>query len=64
VAQRVLSILNDVEESIYFVTFFFRRDDFGRALAEMVQAGITVAGVAEERMLSCKGRVSSSSYCY
>lgn len=48
VADHVVEILNDAEESIYFMAFSFTRDDFGKAMRRQNLLGLEVAGVMDE----------------
>ena len=48
VAEHILDILNDAEESIYFMAFSFTTDEFGEAIRMQAENGLSVAGVMEE----------------
>jgi phosphatidylserine/phosphatidylglycerophosphate/cardiolipin synthase-like enzyme len=52
VAEQILEILNDAEESIYFMAFSFTTDEFGEAIREQAENGLTVAGVMEEQQVN------------
>ena len=47
VAEHVLEVLNDAEESIYFMAFSFTTDEFGEVIRMKAEDGLTVAGVME-----------------
>lgn len=51
VANPVLEILNGAEKSIYFMAFSFTTDEFGEAIREKAENGLTVAGVMEEEQV-------------
>ena len=51
VADRIYEILNDAEESIYFMAFSFTTDEFGEIIREQAENGLTVAGVMEEEQV-------------
>jgi phosphatidylserine/phosphatidylglycerophosphate/cardiolipin synthase-like enzyme len=51
VAVPVLEILNNAEESIYFMAFSFTTDEFGEAIRTQAENGLTVAGVMEEQQV-------------
>jgi phosphatidylserine/phosphatidylglycerophosphate/cardiolipin synthase-like enzyme len=51
VAEHISEILTDAEESIYFMAFSFTTDDFGEAIREQAENGLTVAGVMEEQQV-------------
>ncbi len=51
VAEHILEILNNAQESIYFMAFSFTRDDFGEAMRAQAENGLTVAGVMEEQQI-------------
>lgn len=51
VAEHILEILEDAQESIYFMAFSFTRDDFGEAMRAQAENGLTVAGVMEEQQI-------------
>lgn len=51
IAEHILEILNDAEESIYFMAFSFTTDEFGEAIREQAENGLTVAGVMEEQQV-------------
>lgn len=51
VAIPVLEILNNAEESIYFMAFSFTTDEFGEAIRLKAENGLTVAGVMEEQQV-------------
>lgn len=45
---RIVPLLESAEESIYFMTFSFTRDDMGQALFNAHQKGLDVKGVCEK----------------
>lgn len=47
VAGRIFEILDEAEESIYFMAFSFTTDAFGEAIREQAKNNLTVAGVME-----------------
>jgi phosphatidylserine/phosphatidylglycerophosphate/cardiolipin synthase-like enzyme len=51
VAIPVLEILNNAEESIYFMAFSFTTDEFGEAIRLKAENGLTVAGVMEDQQV-------------
>jgi len=51
VANPVLEILNNAQESIYFIAFSFTTDEFGEAIRMQAENGLTVAGVMEEEQV-------------
>lgn len=51
VAKPILEILNNAEESIYFMAFSFTTDEFGEAIRLQAKNGLTVAGVMEEQQV-------------
>ena len=51
VADRIYEILNDAEESIYFMAFSFTTDEFGETIRAKSESGLTVAGVMEEEQV-------------
>ena len=51
VAGHVLEVLNNAEESIYFMAFSFTTDEFGEAIRMKAEDGLTVAGVMEEEQV-------------
>ena len=51
VANRIYEILNEAEESIYFMAFSFTTDEFGEIIREQAENGLTIAGVMEEEQV-------------
>ena len=51
VAAHVLQVLNDAEESIYFMAFSFTTDELGEAIRSKAENGLMVAGVMEEEQV-------------
>jgi len=51
VANRILEILNEAQESIYFMAFSFTTDEFGEAIRAQAENGLAVAGVMEEEQV-------------
>jgi phosphatidylserine/phosphatidylglycerophosphate/cardiolipin synthase-like enzyme len=51
VANHILEILNEAEESISFLAFSFTTDEFGEAIRTKAENGLTVAGVMEEQQI-------------
>ncbi len=51
VANRIVEILNEAQESIYFMAFSFTTDEFGEAIRVQAENGLTVAGVMEEEQV-------------
>lgn len=47
----LLDILNEAQESIYFMAFSFTSDELGDAIRERAEAGVTVAGVMDEEQV-------------
>jgi len=52
VANRIYEILNEAEESIYFMAFSFTTDEFGEIIREQAENGLTIAGVMEEQQVN------------
>jgi len=52
VADRIYEILNDAQESIYFLAFSFTTDEFGEAIRMQAENGLTIAGVMEEQQVN------------
>lgn len=52
VADRVLDVLRTAQSSVHVMAFAFTRTDFGDALLERSQAGVTVQAVFERRQVS------------
>ncbi len=48
VASHILEILNDAQESIYFMAYTITSNDIGNAIIQRSQNGITVTGVMDE----------------
>jgi len=48
VAERIVELVNNANESIYFMAYSFTSDDIGAAIVERSQAGIFVNGVMDE----------------
>ncbi|MEW5831103.1 MAG: phospholipase D-like domain-containing protein [Chloroflexota bacterium] len=48
VAEHLVGLLNNAEESIFFMAYSFTADDMGEAIRSRALAGVTVAGVMEE----------------
>ena len=46
-ARRLVELIQDAEESIYFLAYSFTSDELAEALLESAQNGVTVAGVFE-----------------
>lgn len=44
----LLDILNEAQESVYFMAFSFTADPLGAAIRERAEAGVTVAGVMDD----------------
>ena len=51
VADHIYEILNDAEESIYFLAFSFTADELGEVIRAKAEDGLTVAGVMEEQQV-------------
>ncbi|MDK1029159.1 MAG: phospholipase D-like domain-containing protein [Anaerolineae bacterium] len=51
VANRIVEILENAEESIYFMAFSFTSDEIGQAMRVQAENGLIVAGVMEERQV-------------
>ena len=49
VAEKVLALVKEAEESIRFMAFSFTHDGLGNAMMNQDEAGLTVQGVFEER---------------
>jgi phosphatidylserine/phosphatidylglycerophosphate/cardiolipin synthase-like enzyme len=47
-AARIIQLISEAKESIYFLAFSFTSDDIATALIERAQAGVAVSGVFEE----------------
>lgn len=47
----LLDILNEAQESIYFMAFSFTSDELGDAIRARAEAGVTVAGVMDEEQV-------------
>ena len=52
VINALAALLNDAEESIYFLTFSFTSNELGDIIRAKDQAGLTVAGVMDEEQIS------------
>jgi len=50
--EHVIETLNEAEESIYFMTFFFTSNDIGDVLIAKHEVGIDIKGVIEKRSTS------------
>ncbi len=48
----LLDILNEAQESIYFMAFSFTADPLGEAIRERAESGVTVAGVMDEEQVA------------
>jgi phosphatidylserine/phosphatidylglycerophosphate/cardiolipin synthase-like enzyme len=51
VANPILEMLRNAEESIHFLAFSFTTDEFGEAIRMQAGNGLTVAGVMEEEQV-------------
>jgi len=51
VADHILEILTQAEESIYFMAFSFTTDEFGQAIRTQAENGLDIAGVMEEQQV-------------
>lgn len=51
VADHISKILNDAQESIYFLAFSFTTDEFGETIRTQAENGLTIAGVMEEQQV-------------
>lgn len=51
VADHILELLDNAEESIYFLAFSFTTDEFGEAIRWQAENGLNVAGVMEEQQV-------------
>lgn len=49
VRERILDLLHQARQSIYFMAFSFTDDKMGKALAQQAQAGVEIHGVFEKR---------------
>lgn len=47
----LLDILNEAQESIYFMAFSFTSDELGDTIRKRAEAGVTVAGVMDEEQV-------------
>jgi phosphatidylserine/phosphatidylglycerophosphate/cardiolipin synthase-like enzyme len=47
-AARLVELINNAEQSIYFMVYSFTADDIAAALIEQTQQGVSVAGVLED----------------
>jgi phosphatidylserine/phosphatidylglycerophosphate/cardiolipin synthase-like enzyme len=47
-ADRIVELISEAEESVYFLAFSFTSDDIAAAMIEAAENGVTVAGVFEE----------------
>jgi phosphatidylserine/phosphatidylglycerophosphate/cardiolipin synthase-like enzyme len=47
-AQRLVELIGDAQQNIYFLAYSFTADDLAAALIERHQAGVQIAGVFEE----------------
>jgi phosphatidylserine/phosphatidylglycerophosphate/cardiolipin synthase-like enzyme len=45
--ERILALIRDAEEQIYFLAFSFTSDEIAQAIIERSQAGVTVQGVLD-----------------
>jgi phosphatidylserine/phosphatidylglycerophosphate/cardiolipin synthase-like enzyme len=48
-AARMVQLIQAAEESVYFLAYSFTADDIAQAMVDRARAGVTVAGVFEER---------------
>jgi phosphatidylserine/phosphatidylglycerophosphate/cardiolipin synthase-like enzyme len=51
VANRIVEVLNEAQESIYFMAFSFTTDEFGEAIRLKAENDLTVARVMEEEQV-------------
>jgi phosphatidylserine/phosphatidylglycerophosphate/cardiolipin synthase-like enzyme len=51
VANVILDLLSDADESIYFMAYSFTSDDLAEAILSRAQDGVTVAGVMDESQI-------------
>jgi phosphatidylserine/phosphatidylglycerophosphate/cardiolipin synthase-like enzyme len=51
VARRLLELLGEARESIYFMMFSFTSDSLGEVIRQRAQAGVEVAGVMESEQI-------------
>ena len=47
-AARLVELISEADESVYFMAYSFTSDDIAAAMLDRVQAGVTVAGVFDE----------------
>jgi phosphatidylserine/phosphatidylglycerophosphate/cardiolipin synthase-like enzyme len=47
-AARIVQLIRDAQESVYFLAFSFTSDEIAAAMIERAQAGVIVAGVFEQ----------------
>ena len=51
-AQRIIELLNNASESIYFLAYSFTNDEFGQILIRKSGAGLEVSGIMEEEQVN------------
>jgi phosphatidylserine/phosphatidylglycerophosphate/cardiolipin synthase-like enzyme len=51
VANRLVDVLSQAQESIYFLAYSFTSDDLGKAIQDRYKAGVSVEGVMEDEQI-------------
>jgi phosphatidylserine/phosphatidylglycerophosphate/cardiolipin synthase-like enzyme len=51
-AKRITELLNNASESIYFLAYSFTNNEFGQALIQKAESGLTVSGVMEQEQVN------------
>jgi phosphatidylserine/phosphatidylglycerophosphate/cardiolipin synthase-like enzyme len=52
VAKRITELLNNAGKSIHFLAYSFTNDEFGQALIQKAESGLTVSGVMDEEQVN------------
>jgi phosphatidylserine/phosphatidylglycerophosphate/cardiolipin synthase-like enzyme len=52
VAQRIIALIRDARESIYFMAYNFTSNDIGNAIMQKAQAGVNVSGIMDNTQIS------------
>jgi phosphatidylserine/phosphatidylglycerophosphate/cardiolipin synthase-like enzyme len=54
-ASRLVHLIEESQESVYFMAYAFTSDDIAQVMLDRAQAGVTVAGVIDESQASNQG---------
>ena len=58
VAEKIIDLLENANESIYFMAYSFTADDISNAILERASNGVTVAGVMDYSQIQSNGQYS------